>query len=481
MQEKSKQGIYSDESKLCFKEMILHYVRIGDILLIAKMNNESKQIYDAAFEMCNSMIHRIPSNDKSLIIYRNELITMLKRKVLPCIDRIQSITITQDYEQDTKYTKVYVKWVNDLNGKELFSKEEFSPGDILLTEEPIVSQRHINDDSIIETCERCMKSLNINSLRCACEIICDNQQSSDSMFQLLAQHEKQYPPGIQVCICDCGAKYCSDTCKKLAWEQYHNVMCDSEVLEELVQLSKSLGRNNPVLICKMMACCVSTALSTWNMDEQDDDEESILKESTYLFDRFVQNEERHGGDVGVVEVIKKMFYKKTFKSLTKKSMSFCNIMDEIITLSRYRNMNGLILRNACTIIPVSQFHVFLQSINPSQFVIDELSRILVNSCGHDLTYLLSHPKLQDRLSVVGFGPFAIHNCCNHSCDSNCASVSNLLDHRVRLIATKSIHKDSAISISYIGNDCLLSKQERQSQLLEKYDFQCLCTKCQNKP
>jgi hypothetical protein len=230
----------------------------------------------------------------------------------------------------------------------------------------------------------------------------------------------------------------------------------------------------------MMATMVQKVVDLWNEESEEDDEQSILEESTYMFDRFVQNEEYHEKDDKVIELVQKILSDPPLRKTKDITKMLQLVNDKILNLHMYRSLNGLILRNACTINPVSDFHVFLKRIGSHTDILDKFAEILlpnVNSNMDRLPQILTSPLLHDRLTVLGSGPFTLHNCCNHSCEANCTSVSDQVDHRVRLIATQPILEGDPITISYIEDETELPIAERKRLLMQRYSFECMCTRC----
>jgi hypothetical protein len=227
----------------------------------------------------------------------------------------------------------------------------------------------------------------------------------------------------------------------------------------------------------MMATMVQKTVDLWNENNVDDDEQSIVEESSYILDRFTQPQERHEKDDQVVELIQKILGNPTLETNRDTFKMLEQIKDKLLSITMYRRMNGLILHNACTINPISDFHNFLKGIDKQEVLKQAAKVILQENVEHPLPLLMTSEYLNDKLTVYGSGPFVLHNCCNHSCEPNCTSISDMADHHVRLVATQPIAKDDPVTISYIENEQTLSLMERRRLLMEKYSFECMCNKC----
>src|SRR5689334_22046502 len=67
---------------------------------------------------------------------------------------------------------------------------------------------------------------------------------------LMGLYEKAYAGGCKLfkCCDECGQElYCSDTCKGLAWESYHSVLC----------VGRSESKEHPLCQYRELAMCVS--------------------------------------------------------------------------------------------------------------------------------------------------------------------------------------------------------------------------------
>ena len=226
-----------------------------------------------------------------------------------------------------------------------------------------------------------------------------------------------------------------------------------------------------------MATMVQKAVDLWDENNAEDDEQSIVEESSYILDRFTQPQERHEKDEQVVELIQKILGNPTLGTNRDASKMLIAIKDKLLSITMYRRMNGLILHNACTINPISDFHNFLNRIENQETLTTAAKVILQEKVEHPLPQLMTSEYLNEKLTVYGSGPFILHNCCNHSCEPNCTSISDMVDHHVRLVATQPIAKEDPITISYIDNEQALPLMERRRLLMEKYSFECMCYKC----
>jgi len=162
------------------------------------------------------------------------------------------------------------------------------------------------------------------------------------------------------------------------------------------------------------------------------------------------------------------------------------IEDYLFNVHVYRQLNGLILRNASTLHPITDVHLMLQQLvsQKDTFSLPLLKQIcqseklpIVGAKSADalLPIVLQYSQKLQRLCVTGTGVFAIHNCMNHSCEPNVVTMCSRTDRSVRVVALKDIHKDDEICISYI--DDAMDVRNRRKALYSKYLFFCKCPRC----
>lgn len=129
----------------------------------------------------------------------------------------------------------------------------------------------------------------------------------------------------------------------------------------------------------------------------------------------------------------------------------------------------MILRNTQTILPISDFHQFLENLPK-----DKQKKIFGNLNFIDFIQE-KHIFFKKLNPIGGSGLFRIANCMNHSCIPNCIISSCFNDSRIKIIAIKKIKKGEELTFSYIDENQTF--ENRQQQLLKYYYFHCLCEKC----
>ena len=136
-----------------------------------------------------------------------------------------------------------------------------------------------------------------------------------------------------------------------------------------------------------------------------------------------------------------------------------------MTLDQFRCLNGAILRNAQTILPISPLQTFLLRMPQS-----ELPRELQA----DPRWQWAYAHI-DRLTRPGSGMFAVANCANHSCSPNIVPMNRHEDCTLSLVALRSVRAGEELFISYIDEHG--PRNERREKLRTFYLFDCSCDRC----
>ena len=152
------------------------------------------------------------------------------------------------------------------------------------------------------------------------------------------------------------------------------------------------------------------------------------------------------------------------------------LTEGLVTIDSYRKFYAMIQRNAQDVHPITDFHVHLASLAPSQLV---AVTTLSNLCGtptDDINHLLqSSAFLRNLQPLSATSMLQLGNCMNHSCSPNVVAACGHPDSRIQFIACSPIQKGDELCRSYIDES--LSQGERRNMLLRDYGFLCSCPSC----
>jgi len=220
-------------------------------------------------------------------------------------------------------------------------------------------------------------------------------------------------------------------------------------LHHLYGLCVESKRSNPLMICRMFAIIFQKIISGQKTPEL----------ALQNFRNFVGNlEEISPIDEMAVFLLKNMYLEFPF-------------MESIITLENYRRFNSAIFRNAQTVTPVSNLHIWFEK----KLEIEENFLEKVGMTAEELKHYMAKPEMTGLCRVEGFALLAVANCMNHSCDPNVIASSSHNDHRATFVALRPIEEGEELCISYVDDS--LEWEERQKLLRKYYRFECTCVRC----
>lgn len=396
-------------------------------------------------------------------------------------------------------------------GKVVVSKREsvVKSGEVVFEEEPIVSTANVqmmmttatNAAADTNFCHHCLKRFTFDSaLECVRSLCTGGDSSSilkndngglDSRIEWKGLSVKN-----SIACEECNlVRYCSEKCRSVSWDQYHNLLCtrctktkrteqDPHPYVILERMSMLQQRTNPLLISKMLAFVVQRVITRLQQPIDSDQHISLILEDCFdVFERFIANKELHERDSLAIQLIKESIMMNV-SGLSEENKTA--IEDYLFNVHVYRQLNGLILRNASTLHPITDVHLMLQQLVSQKDTVslpllkqicqsEKLPIVGAKSADALLPIVLQYSQKLQRLCVTGTGVFAFHNCMNHSCEPNVVTMCSRTDRSVRVVALKDIHKDDEICISYI--DDAMDVRNRRKALYSKYLFFCKCPRC----
>lgn len=255
-------------------------------------------------------------------------------------------------------------------------------------------------------------------------------------------------------------KYCSEACRDRADKLWHRVLCGAHFvsdakrvhpLHHLYSLCVELQRSNPLLICRIFAMILLRIVNGADPDHAFQD-----------FRNFISSEEPSPHDEAAVFLLKNLL------------CANAPFMERIVTLSNYRRLNGAIMRNAQTINPVSDLHMWFENALKKEKKEGELMA-RVGFTPDTLKDYMAKPEMLALNKIEGYGLLPVANCMNHSCDPNIISSSSHNNDTVTFVALRPIQAGEELCISYVDDN--LTWQERHKLLREFYRFECKCIRC----
>lgn len=360
---------------------------------------------------------------------------------------------------------VEVKIVNSNKGKGLFACQEFTKGDVIFEEVPLVSSQFLwNEFYKYHACEFCLKSL----------------ETAEKMARRLASIPTLTLPQSQNCLVrpefqvhcpHCQVTYCSKECQTMAWNQYHRTLCmgpsrgdESHPLGTLQAAWRNI--HFPPESCSIMLLTKMIA-----MVKQANDPAAVLKTFSQFTNSTVNEEQ---------QIMHKLLGSKFRAQLeTLRSLVMQTLYDEQIpqwfTSEGFQSLFALIGRNGQG-IGTSSISVWCQNCDAMDIPADERASL---DDFIDQLYIDLEKESGTFLNCEGSGLYSMQSCCNHSCVPNAEVQFPHNCHKLQVVALENIAPGEEICVSYLDG-CMLerSRHSRQKHLRDNYLFNCMCSKCQ---
>ncbi|GAB1600558.1 uncharacterized protein LOC106876117 [Argonauta hians] len=382
---------------------------------------------------------------------------MSQRKDLEAATLFQKVRVHRLYHPLVKDSKVKIDFTEF--GRAVVAKEDIKSGDIVLTDQAVVFAQLLDKESVL-ACPNCAKSL-----MSAQDYFGSNALKKNK--NLKAAVTKHWPNIPRVSCSGCSEEtYCSETCRKEAWSNYHEVLCPSvnsearklydicRKLKELIGESQTIWNASfsPIMLARIWAAIISLAkrLAAENGSSIPTQSQWAVAKSPYR--RFIAY-----GAEGVASNYAIIY--QTMKDV------FNGLPDGLRYNITSREFEGRYLQMACNVQSFSDgknpLHCFLKSINN------------VSNCDqiYDLIDI-------DNIPEANFaGVFPVQSCLNHSCANSVEVMDGLSNGRpgIQLRARMNIKSGEELFTTYI--DTTIPRRERRAWLFRGYNFWCQCLRC----
>lgn len=267
--------------------------------------------------------------------------------------------IRHHYAPLTAGLNVEVRYIDGEKGKGLFAKEPVRMFRAIFSETPLVSHRKLPEPGAPESCSHCMRFFSskqeIGKTKLA--PFYKDIYPEPPVWLYCSECEKRAP---EMTVTDPALvkdpfvrgnpffleKYCGSACRDEAWRQYHGCLCGASFLSDekrvhplhhLYNVCVESRRSNPLMICRIFGVVFQRIVAGGQTPA------AAMQD----FVNFVASEEESPVDDMAVFLLKNMFALFPF-------------MEDVVTLGNYRRLNSAILRNAQTVNPVSDAHMWFE-------------------------------------------------------------------------------------------------------------------------
>eukprot|EP01133_Synstelium_polycarpum_P010796 gene10796-12580_t len=126
------------------------------------------------------------------------------------------------------------RFISDTKGRGLFAERSFEKDEIIFSEYPMFSVQHVYNRPIAWTCGNCFRFLGsldrqVAHYRKAFGIARDKTELGEFPE---GSNPHDFSTGIYSCFAKCGEKYCSEECRKHAFDNHHQLLCVGEQTPE---------------------------------------------------------------------------------------------------------------------------------------------------------------------------------------------------------------------------------------------------------
>jgi len=364
-------------------------------------------------------------------------------------------------------TGVIVKQISESKGKGLVAQRAFKKGDVILEENPVVcSQFSWNELYKYRACEYCLRSL----------------ETAEEMAQRLTGQPGLSLPFPECCSVDpsqfsacpqCQVLYCSETCRQLAWDQYHQVLCMGPSREDpthpLAQLAETWRSfhyppetTSIMLLARILA-----------MLKQSSDKGHLLSVFSGFFSSTTSDAP---GQEFIAHKLMGDQFKVQREVLREQltSVLYEESAQQWFSPEGFSSLVALIGTNGQGIgsSSFSQWAKATESLSLGKEEKEELEAAI------EKIYEDMWEVSGQFLDCEGSGLYQMQSASNHSCAPKAEITFPYGNHRLAMVALEDIQPDEEITISYL-NCCDLdrSRHSRQKALRENYLFVCSCEKC----
>ncbi|XP_060069860.1 uncharacterized protein LOC132549900 isoform X2 [Ylistrum balloti] len=350
-------------------------------------------------------------------------------------------------------------------GRALFAKQDIGKGKLIFNDKPILLAQ-TNDSSGIRACSFCAKTLQTAQEYFGKDVLENNKTLKEIV-------ETHWPKCDVISCLHCDREfYCSDICRKSAWEQHHQILCIS-VNESMMKLYD---------VCDKYKKLIESNQRIWE-DMWNAAFSPMLLARLWAAIVCEVKRQAKGRGVSVPETRDWIRAKLPFRSFALRryiafaQCSYAQMVPNMVKIMREIFSNagtGVVMEISekefdCRYFQIACNVQAFSDPNPP-FVIFKRN---AKSAGLEVTQFMTK---DEKFATFG-GLFCLHASMNHSCDNNADVHDGAAGDNpgVHVIANRAIKRGEEINITYI--DTTMARQNRRAWLIRSYNFWCLCPRC----
>ncbi|XP_033633420.1 SET and MYND domain-containing protein 5-like isoform X1 [Asterias rubens] len=365
---------------------------------------------------------------------------------------------------NVKNAGVSTRYIDDVKGKGVFAATDFTTGNTLFTEDPLVSAQFLwNETYRYTACEFCMRSM----------------ETAQEMAQRLTGNSALVLPHPECCtvkreehtVCpQCLIPYCGVECRDQARAQYHQVLCVGQAppapehpLVILKEAWKTMHYPPETASITLVMKMIATIKQARNKD--------LVLSAFSQFCQKTRNEEQQLAH----KLLGSQFQDQldTLQSLLAGTL-YEDCINQWFTAEGLRSLFALIGMNGQG-VGTSSLSVYVHNCDALDISHDDRQSL---DAFIDQLYVDIEQESGTFLNCEGSALYQLQSRCNHSCRPNAEVQFNANNSTLSVVALTDINKSEEICICYL-DECSRerSRHSRQKILRENYLFLCGCVKC----
>ncbi|XP_067124318.1 histone-lysine N-trimethyltransferase SMYD5-like [Centruroides vittatus] len=370
-----------------------------------------------------------------------------------------------DLSSSGDVASVEVREIGGSKGKGLFALRKFKTGDVIFEEKPLVCCQFLwNQVYGYLACDYCMRPL----------------ETAEKNARRLTGNQDITVPYSQCCIVKeenhvdcpfCEITYCTDECRRLAWEQYHQNLClgssagdPNHPLEKLQDAWRNIHYPPETASIMLIANMIATV-------KQAKDKAGAV----HLFSQFCHKTVNEEEEIAH-RLLGGQFQTQieTLRELTARAL-YEDYLHHWFTPEGFRSLMALVGTNSQG-IGTSSISAWVKNCDLLDLPPDEREK-LDNFI--DKLYDEMERETGPYLNNEGSGLYPLQSSCNHSCVPNAEATFPYSNFALVMEAIRDIEPGEEILVSYL-DECMRnrSRHSRIKLLRENYLFTCTCPKCE---
>ncbi|KAI9224114.1 hypothetical protein BC828DRAFT_374310 [Blastocladiella britannica] len=350
---------------------------------------------------------------------------------------------------------ITVSWISDKKERGVIAARDFDEGEVLFSEEPMVSAQYLFNKLYFPACDHCLACLETpaeQAKRLSGRSVNVDLWGNDAINQPFVA---KYP-----CSRGCEELYCSEECRDAAWTAYHSLLCvgpeeapssKRAVHQQIIDEWKSFhfppeSATISLLLKQVAMMIVADNEHLFDAHFKADKSNSSLKiAAKFLDEQFARR----------VDVFAQLFHER-FAGLGRIEVSR-DMFERVMTVVALNGQG----------IGTSAFEVYdrrLRSMIPAPHETDAIAAAL-EAVDELRAEIEEHSD--EFTHAEGTGLYRTHAMLNHACGSNAQIEFTGNSHQLSVRATRPIRQGEEVTISYMDFCCDEEEEEDEMSDVEE--------------